>query len=167
MADRTRTSRHGRQVQRGVHWGHVQKSRSRDRSTIAAPHPVSLTAGSTVSRTRGAIQGLTPSRPQIAEPALADDGQHLADDGHQSVDDSIDSDDGEYEDNDGQSEVSEEEENGENGEDDENVLEPGADDENLSADWGAQRPVENEFLSSQPSIITITSGHEADFWREG
>ena len=69
------------------------------------------------------------------------------------------SDDGEYEDNDGQSEVSEEEENGENGENDEDVLEPGADDENLSADWGAQRPVENEFLSSQPSIITITPGH--------
>ena len=38
----------------------------------------------------------------------------------------------------------------------EDVLEPGADDEDLSADWGAQRPVENEFLSSQPSIITIT-----------
>ena len=116
------------------------------------------------------MQGLTPSRPQIAEPALADDGQQLADDGqlladdgqqladdgHQSADDSMDSDDGEYEDNDGQSEVSEEEENGDNGEDDEDVLEPGADDEYLSADWGAQRPVENEFLSSQPSIITIT-----------
>jgi len=39
------------------------------------------------------------------------------------------------------------------------VLEPGADDEDLSAHWGAQRPVENEFLSSQPSIITITPGH--------
>ena len=43
------------------------------------------------------MQGLIPSRPQIAEPALADDGQQLADDGHQSADDSIDSDDGEYE----------------------------------------------------------------------
>ena len=166
MADRTRTSRQGRQVQRGVRGGRVRKSRSGDRSTIAAPRPASLTAESTVSRTRGAMQGLTPSRPQIAEPApaddgqqLADDGQQLADDGHQSADDSIDSDDGEYEDNDGQSEVSEEEENGENGEDDEDVLEPGADDEDLSADWGAQRPVENEFLSSQPSIITITPGH--------
>ena len=66
------------------------------------------------------------------------------------------SDDGEYEDNDDQSEVSEEEENGE---DDEDVLEPGADDEDLSADWGAQRPVENEFPSSQPLIITITPRH--------
>ena len=69
------------------------------------------------------------------------------------------SDDGEYEDNDDQSEVSEEEENGENGVDNEDVLEPGADDEDLSADWGAQRPVENEFLSLQPSIITIMPGH--------
>ena len=111
--------------------------------------------------------------PQIAKPALADDGQQLADDrqqladdgrqwaddGQQPADDSMASDDGEYEDNDGQSEVSEEEENGENDKDDENVLEPGADDEDLSADWGAQRPVENEFFSSQPSIITITPGH--------
>ena len=55
--------------------------------------------------------------------------------------------------------MSEEEEDNENGENDENVLEPGADDEDLSADWGAQRPVENEFLSSQPSIITIRPGH--------
>jgi len=108
----------------------------------------------------------TPSQPQIAEPALADDGQQLADDGQQWADDgeqpadaSMDLDDGEYEDNDGQSEVSEEEEDNENGENDEDVLEPGADDEDLSADWGAQRPVKNEFLSSQPSIITITPGH--------
>jgi len=115
----------------------------------------------------------TPSRPQIAEPALADDGQQLADDGRQwaddgrqwaddgeqPADDSMDSDDGEYEDNDDQSELSEEEEDNENGENDEDVLEPGADDEDLSTDWGAQRPVENEFPSSQPSIITITPGH--------
>ena len=119
------------------------------------------------------MQGLTPSRPQIAEPALAynrqqladdreqvaDDRQHLRDNVHQSADDRIDSDDGEYEDNDGQSEVGEEKKNGENGEDDKDVLEQGADDEDLSADWGAQRPVKNEFLSSQPSIITITPGH--------
>ena len=90
---------------------------------------------------------------------MANDGQQWADDGQQPADDGMDSDDGEYEDNDGQSEVSEEEENGENGENDEDVLEPGADDEDLSADWGAQRPVENEFFSSQPSIITITPGH--------
>ena len=49
-------------------------------------------------------------------------------------------------------------EDNENGENDEDVIELGADDEDLSADWGAQRPVENEFLSSQPSIITITPG---------
>ena len=122
----------------------------------------------------------TPSRPQIAEPALADDRQQLADHGQQladhgqqladhgqqwvddteqPADDSMHSDDGEYEDNDGQSEVSEKEEDNENGENHEEVLEPGADDEDLSADWGAQRPVENEFLSSQPSMITITPGH--------
>ena len=39
--------------------------------------------------------------------------------------------------------MSEEEENGENNEDDKDILKPGADDEDLSADWGAQRPVEN------------------------
>ena len=78
------------------------------------------------------MEGPTPSPPQIAEPALADDrqqladdgqqladdGQQWADDGQQQADDSMDSNDGEYEDNDGQSEVSEEEENGENDEDD-------------------------------------------------
>jgi len=93
------------------------------------------------------------------EPLWADDREQPADDGEQPADDSMDSDDGEYEDNDGQSEVSEEEEDNENDENDEDVLEPGADDEDLSADWGAQRPVENEFLSSQPSIITITPRH--------
>ena len=110
------------------------------------------------------MEGPTPSRPQIAEPALADDGQQLADDGpqwaddgQQPADDSMDSDDGEYEDNDGQSEVSEEEEDNENGENDEDVLEP--DDEDLVADWGAQGPVENVFLSSQLSIITFTPGN--------
>ena len=85
----------------------------------------------------------------------------------------MDSDDREYEDNNGQSEVSEEEEDKENGENDEDILEPGADDEDLSVDWGAQRPVENQFLSSQPSIITITprnsqtSGGRASYqeWR--
>ena len=143
MTDRTRTSRQGRQVRREVRGGRVRKSRSGNRSTLAAPRPASLTVGSTVSRTRGAIQGLTPSRPQIAEPALADDGQQLADNGQQfadngdqSPDDSIDTDDGEFEDNDGQSEVSKEEENGVHGEDDEDVLAPGADNEDLSADWG-------------------------------
>src|SRR6201996_2546034 len=99
MADRTRTSRQGRQVQREVRGGRVRKSRSGDGSTIAAPRPASLTVGSTVSRTRGAMQGLTLSQPQIAEPALADDGQQLADDGHQSADDSMDSDDEEEEKN--------------------------------------------------------------------
>ena len=104
---------------------------------------------------------LFPDEPALAEnrQQLADDGQQLADDGHQLADKSIDSDDREYKDNDGQSEVSEEEKNSENGEDDEDVLEPGADDENLSTDWEAQRLVKNEFLSSQPSIITITSRH--------
>ena len=144
MADRTRASRQGWQVQREVCGGRIRKSRSGEGSTIAAPRPASLTAGSTVSRTRDAIEGPTPSRSQIAEPVLADDGQQLADDGQQWTDDGqqpaedgMASDNGEYDDNDGQSEVSEEEGNGENGEDDENVLEPGVDDEDLSADWGA------------------------------
>ena len=115
------------------------------------------------------MQGPTPLRPQIAEPALADAGQQLADDGHQwaddeqqPVDDNMASDHGEYKENDGQSEVSEEDENGENDEDDqddENGVEMRADDEDLSAHWGAQRPIGNEFLSSQPLILTITAGH--------
>ena len=69
----------------------------------------------------------------------------------------MDSADAEYEDNHGQGEMSEEEEDNENSENDENVLGLRAD--ALSADRGAQRPVENEFLSSQPSIITITPGN--------
>ena len=58
--------------------------------------------------------------------------------------------------------MSEEEENGENDENDENyeeVVELGADNEDLSAHWKAQRPIGNEFLSSQPSILTITPRH--------
>ena len=78
----------------------------------------------------------------------------------------MDSDDGEYEDNDGQSEVTKEEEDDANGENDKNLLEPGTDDEDLSADWGAQRPVKNEFLSSQPLIIIITPRHSrTSGWR--
>ena len=80
------------------------------------------------------MEGSTPSRPQIAEPAIADNWQPWADDGQQPADDCIDPDNGEYEDNDGQSKVSEEEEDNENGENDEHVIEPGADDEDLSAD---------------------------------
>ena len=143
------------------HGGHFQKSRSGDRSTIAAPGLVSLTAGSTVSRTRGAMQGPTPSRLQIAEPALADDGYQLADDGEQLADDSMASENGEYQYNDGQRDVSEDEENSENDEedeDDEDGVEMGVEDEDLSARWGAQRSIGNEFLSSQPSILTITPG---------
>ena len=90
---------------------------------------------------------------------MANDGQQWADDGQRPADDIMDSDDGEYEDYDCQSKVSEEEKDNENGENHEDVLELGADDEDLSADWGAQRPVENKFLSSQPSVITITPGH--------
>ena len=75
IAQRTRASRQRRQVQSEVSGGRVQKSRSGDGSTIAASYPASLTAGSTVSRTSGAMQWPTPSQPQIAELALADDGQ--------------------------------------------------------------------------------------------
>ena len=71
----------------------------------------------------------------------------------------MDSDDWKYEDNDGQSEVSEEKENGENDENDEYGSEPGANDENQLADWGAQRPGKNEFLSSQSFMIRIMPGY--------
>ena len=109
------------------------------------------------------MEGPALTLPNIAEPALQDDGQQLADDaqqwakdGQQLADPSTDLYDGEYEDNDGQSEVREEEEDNENGENDEAVLEAGADNVDLSAHWVAQKPLENEFCSSQPSIITIT-----------
>ena len=132
---------------------------------VIAPRMASLTAASTVSRTSGAMQGTTPSRLQIVEPDLADDGQQWADDGQQPAGDGKASDDEENENNDGQSEVSKEEENGENDEDDkddeddEDVVELGVDDEDLSAHWGTQGPIGNEFLSSQPSILTITPGY--------
>jgi len=59
----------------------------------------------------------------------------------------MDSDDGEYYDSDGQSEVSEQDEDNANGENDEDVLEPGADDEDLSADWGHRDQSRMSFLA--------------------
>ena len=40
------------------------------------------------------MEGPTPSQPQIAEPAVVDDGQQVADDGQQPADNSMDLDDG-------------------------------------------------------------------------
>jgi len=68
-------------MHREVHGRRVPKCRSGDGSTIAAARAASLTTGSTVSRTTGAMEVPTPSQPQIAEPALADNGQQLVDDG--------------------------------------------------------------------------------------
>ena len=72
------------------------------------------------------MEGPTPSKAQIAEHALADDGQQLANVGQHWADDwqrpaggSMEADDAEYEDHDGQSEVSEEEKDNENGENNE------------------------------------------------
>ena len=87
MADGRRASRQGRQVQREVRGGRIRKSRSGEGSTIAARRPASLTAGSTESRTTGAMEGPILSQPQIAEPAIADDGQQLADHRQQLADD--------------------------------------------------------------------------------
>jgi len=64
------------------------------------------------------------------------------------VDESLDSNDGEYEGNDGQSKESEGSEENELGQHGDNTDHPSA--------WGAQRPIGREFLSSQPSILTIT-----------
>ena len=94
-------------VQCEVRGGRVTKSRSGDGSTLAPPRSAALTARSTVSRTSGGIQGPTPSLPQRAEPALADDRQQLADNGQQLADENMASVDGQNEDKDGQSEVSE------------------------------------------------------------
>ena len=57
------------------------------------------------------------------------------------------SDDGKYLGNNSQSEVSEEEENGRNGEDEEDVVEMGADNEDLSAYLGEEWPMGRRFLA--------------------
>lgn len=91
--------------------------------------------------------GPASSRLQIPEP-IPDNPEQ----GQESAYDSIYSHDGEYEGNDGQSQESQESQ-------EENELEQDGDDEDLLADWGAQRPIGNEFRNSQPSILTITPGN--------
>jgi len=98
MADRTCPSRQGRQIQREVRSGRVQKSRSSDRLRIIPTPRTSRLSGSTERRGTGLL--LASSRLEVQEPILADSGRP-------SVDDSIDSQDGEYEDYNGQSEETE------------------------------------------------------------
>ena len=151
MADRTRPSRQGRQIQREVRSGRVRKSRSRDRLTIIPTPLASRPSGSTESRGTGLV--LASSRLEVPEPILVDSGRP-------SADDSIDSQDGEYEEYNGQSaetevdEVEEEEE-----EEEEEELEQGEENENLSSGWGAQRSIRYGFREPQPSILTVTPGH--------
>lgn len=147
IADRTRPSRQERQRRREARRALVQRSQSRDRLTIIPSARESVTAGSNVSRRGNAVLGPASSRHEIPEPVPDNLEQGL-----ESADDSIDSRDGEYEGNDSQSEESQESQ-------EENELGQHGDDEDLSADWGAQRPIGHEFLNSQPSILTITPGN--------
>ena len=125
MADRTRWSRQGRQIQREVRSGRVRKPRSRDRLTIIPTPLASRPSGSTESRGTGLV--LASSRPEVPEPILVDSGWP-------SADHSIDSQDGEYEDYNGQSEeteVDEVEEEDEVVEEKAEELEQGQENENL------------------------------------
>jgi len=153
MADRTHPSRQGRQIQREVRSGRVQKSRSRDRFTIIPTPLASRPSGSTESR--GTSLVLASSRLEVQEPILVDSGRR-------SADDSIDSQDGEYEDYNGQSEetkVDEVEEEEEEEEEEAEELEQGEENENLSSGWGAQRSIWYGFREPQSSILTVTPGH--------
>jgi len=88
---------------------------------------------------------LASSRLEVPEPVLNHRQQVL-----ESVNESLDSNDGEYEGNDGQSEESKESE-------EENELSQHGDDRDHPSAWGAQRLMGRKFLSSQCSILTITS----------
>jgi len=103
-------------------------------------------AGSAVGRRRDAVREPASSRLQVPEPVLYNRQQVL-----ESADESLDSNDGEYEGNDGQSEESEESEENEFGQHGDDMDHPSA--------RGAQRPIGRGFLSSQRSILTITSGN--------
>ena len=149
MADRTRASRQGRQIQKEVRSGRVRKSRSRDWLTIIPTPLASCLSGSTESRGTGLV--LASSRLEVPEPILVDSGQP-------SADDSIDSQDGEYEDYNGQSEETEVDEVEEE-EEEEEELEQGEENENLSSGWGAQRSIRYGFREPQPSILTVTPEH--------
>jgi len=104
---------------------------------------------------------LASSRLKVPEPVLNHRQQVL-----ESANESLVSNDGEYEGNDGQSEESEEsEQESEESEQEseeseqENELSQHGDDTDHQSAWGAQRPIGHEFLSSQPSILTITPGN--------
>jgi len=150
MADRTRPSRQGRQMQREVRSGRVQKSRSRDRLTIIPTPLASRPSGSTESRGTGLV--LASSRLEAPEPILVDSGRP-------SADNCIDSQDGEYEDYNGQSEETQVDEVEEEEEEEEEEIEQGEENENLSLGWGAQRSIQYGFREPQPSILTVTPLH--------
>jgi len=146
--DRTCSSRQERQRRTEVLRARFWKSGSRDRLTIIpSPSVESVTTGSAVSRRRDGVLGLASSRLEVPELVLNHRQQVL-----ESANESLDSNDGEYEGNDGQSEESEESE-------EENELSQHGDDTDHQSDWGAQRPIGREFLSSQRSILTITPGN--------
>jgi len=167
MADRTRPSRQGRQIQREVRSGHVRKYRSRDRLTIIPTSLASRQSGFTESRGTGLVLGLL--RLDIPEPILVDTGRL-------SAHDRIDSQDGEYEDYNGQSEKTEvdeveeeeeeekkeeeeEKEKEKKEEEEEEELEQGEENENLSSGWRAPRSIWYGLGEPQPSIHTVTPGH--------
>jgi len=149
MADTTRLSSQGRQIEREVRSGHVRKSRARDRLTIIPTPLASHPLGSPESR--GTALVLASSRLDVPEPILEDSGRP-------SADDSIDSQEGEYEDYNDQSEETEVDEEEEE-EEEEEELEQGGGKEHLSSGWGAQRSIQYRFRETQPLIIAVTPGH--------
>ena len=149
-ADKTRSSRQGKQIQKEVRSGRVRKSRSRDSLTIIPTPHVSRASGSTEGGGTDLVQA--SSRLEVPEPVLVDSGRRSADD----ITD--DSQDGDYEDYDGQSEDTEVDEVEEEYEYEEEELEHGEENENASSGWGAQRPIEYGFPETQPTILTVTPG---------
>ena len=148
--NKTRRARQDTEIQKKVHSGQVEKSKSTDKLTITLVPSISLISGATESGGGGVV--LEPSSSQLEVLELA-----LADSERQPVDDSDDSQDGEYVNDESQVEKTEEEEEEEEEEDDDELEQH--ENGNLSSGWGAQRPIGNAFPESQPSILTITSGH--------
>jgi len=149
MADRTRKSRQGRQIQREVRSGRVWISRFRHRLTIIPTPLGSRPSVSTESRGTGLV--LASSCLEVLKPIRVDSRGP-------SADNSIDSQDGEYEDYNGQSEKTEVYEVEEEEEEEEEEL-GHREDENLSLDWGAQGSIRYGFREPQPSILTLTPGY--------
>jgi len=100
----------------------------------------SLTSARSGSLRRTGLGLASSLRLEVPQPEQHDGGEGLA-----AADDTGDSHDGEYEDNSTQSGESEEAD----------LIELDEDDEDLTADHGAQRPFGHQFLELQRSTVTV------------